>query len=127
MRHLTPETVGRPLARYSHAVEVEAGSRLLFLSGQLAVAKDGSVPEGVAAQAELIFRNCLEILAAAGMTARDLVRVSTFLTRAEDLKPYMAVRDRYVADPPPASTLLLIQGFSRPEFKIEVEMVAAKG
>jgi enamine deaminase RidA (YjgF/YER057c/UK114 family) len=39
---------------------------------------------------------------------------------------YMAVRDRYVTQPPPASTLMIVSGFTRPEFKVEVEAIAAK-
>jgi enamine deaminase RidA (YjgF/YER057c/UK114 family) len=37
----------------------------------------------------------------------------------------MAVRDRHVGDPPPASTLLIVSGFTRPEFVVEVEAIAA--
>lgn len=126
MKFHTPRAIFRPLANYNHAVEVEAGARLLFVSGQLALDREGRIPESVEAQAELIFENILAILAEAGMAKANLVRISTYLTRAEDLKPYMAVRDRYVANPPPASTLLIIGGFSRPEFKIEIEVVAAQ-
>jgi enamine deaminase RidA (YjgF/YER057c/UK114 family) len=42
------------------------------------------------------------------------------------MSPYMAVRDRYVTLPPPASTLMIVSGFTRPEFKVEVEAIAAK-
>ncbi len=126
MRHLVPPSLGRPLANYSHAVEIEAGSRLLFLSGQLATRPDGSVPEGAAAQATLIFENIAAILAEAGMTMADIVRLNAYLTDRADLSAYMAARDRVVASPPPASTLLLVQGFSRPEFKVEIEVVAAR-
>jgi enamine deaminase RidA (YjgF/YER057c/UK114 family) len=38
----------------------------------------------------------------------------------------MAVRDRYVALPAPASTLMIVSGFTRPEFKVEIEVLAAK-
>ncbi len=38
----------------------------------------------------------------------------------------MAVRDRFVLSPPPASTLMIVSGFTRPEFKVEVEAIAAK-
>jgi len=125
MRHLVPAALGRPLANYSHAVEVEAGSRLLFLTGQLATRPDGSIPETAAEQATLIFDNIAVILAEAGMTMANIVRLNTYMTDRADLGAYMAARDKVVADPPPASTLLLIQGFSRPEFKIEIEVVAA--
>ena len=43
----------------------------------------------------------------------------------EHLKGYMSVRDLYIADPPPASTLMIVSGFSRPEFLVEVEVIAA--
>jgi len=39
---------------------------------------------------------------------------------------YMRVRDRFVGDPPPASTLMIVSGFSRPEFVVEVETIAAR-
>ena len=41
------------------------------------------------------------------------------------LRPYMDGRDRFVGSPPPASTLMIVAGFARPEFKVEVEVVAA--
>ena len=95
------------------------------LSGQLGIAPDGTVPGGVAAQAALCFDNLLAILAAAGMSAADLVRLTTYLTDPAELAAYMSVRDRYVGAPPPASTLLVVQALARPQFRIEIEAVAA--
>lgn len=126
MRALTPVTVRPPFAAYSHAVEVPAGHRLLFASGQLGITVEDRVPEDAGEQAELCFRAIGEILAAAGMAYGDIVRINAFVTDREHLKPYMAARDRYVASPPPASTLMIVSGFARPEFKVEVEVVAAK-
>jgi enamine deaminase RidA (YjgF/YER057c/UK114 family) len=37
----------------------------------------------------------------------------------------MGVRDLYVTDPAPASTLMIVSGFSRLEFLVEVEVIAA--
>jgi enamine deaminase RidA (YjgF/YER057c/UK114 family) len=53
------------------------------------------------------------------------VRVNAFVTAREHMKGYMVVRDRYVGTPPPASTLVIVSGFTRPEFLVEVEVVAA--
>lgn len=125
MRHLVPPSLGRPLANYSHAVEIEAGSRLLFLAGQLGTRPDGTVPDSTAEQAALIFGNIAVILAEAGMTMANIVRLNAYLTDRADLGAYMAERDKVVTAPPPASTLLLVQGFSRPEFKVEIEVVAS--
>src|SRR5215467_13448914 len=65
IRH-TPNTVAAPFGPYSHAVEVPEGSRLLYISGEVGVRPDGTVPEGIEAQAEACWRNIIEILADAG-------------------------------------------------------------
>ena len=78
----------------------------------------------VTEQAELCFRNIAAILAEAGLGLADIVRINAFVTRREHMKDYMAVRDRYVGDPPPASTLVIVSGFTRPEFLVEVEATA---
>ncbi|MEZ5667140.1 MAG: RidA family protein [Alphaproteobacteria bacterium] len=115
-----------PFANYSHAAEVEAGSRMVFVSGQLGIDAAGRVPEDTAEQAELIFRAIARILAEAGMAMADVVRLNAYVVDRADLAAYMAVRDRHVASPPPASTLLLVPGFAGPQFKLEVEAVAAR-
>lgn len=125
-RYLAPRTIKPPFARYSHGVEVPAGKRLVLCSGQLGVAIDDTVPEDAGAQAELCYANIKAILAEAGMTLADVVRVNAFVTAREHMPAYMAVRDRMFPDNPPASTLVIVSGFTRPEFKVEVEVTAAK-
>lgn len=124
-RALAPAAIRPPFARYSHGVEVPAGTRLVFCSGQLGVAADDSVPEDAGAQAELCFSNIAATLAEAGMTLAHILRINAYVTDRAFLRPYMAVRDRLFADPLPASTLMIVAGFARPEFKVEVEAVAA--
>jgi 2-iminobutanoate/2-iminopropanoate deaminase len=126
IERVTPEAIHPPLANYRHAVCVPPGARWLFLSGQLGIAPDGTIPQSFEGQAAQCFENIRAILAGAGMGFSDLVRLNTYLTDPADLKAYMAVRDRYVGDPPPASTLLVIQALARPELRIEVEAVAAQ-
>ena len=126
MRAITPADIRPPFAKYSHAVEVPAGSRLVFASGQLGISPDDRIPETAAEQAELCFAAIGAILGSAGMSFANLVRINAFVTDRAHLKPYMEVRDRYVATPPPASTLMIVSGFARPEFKVEVEAIAAK-
>jgi 2-iminobutanoate/2-iminopropanoate deaminase len=122
----TPQSIRRPFGRYSHAMEVPPGARLLFTSGQLGMRPDDTVPQTIGAQAEQCFENIGAILAAAGMTFSDVVRLSACVTTRDDFAAYMAVRDRYMSDPPPASTLVIVTGFTRPEFKVEVEATAAR-
>ncbi len=121
---LNPAGVRPPFGRYSHGVAVPAGHRLVLCSGQLGIGPDDSIPASVTEQAEICFRNIAAILAEAGLGLADIVRISAFVTRREHMKDYMAVRDRLVGNPPPASTLVIVSGFTRPEFLVEVEATA---
>jgi enamine deaminase RidA (YjgF/YER057c/UK114 family) len=122
---LNPASIRRPFARYSHGIEIGEGSRLVLCSGQLGVAMNEVVPADVEAQAALCFDNIAAILGEAGLTLADIVRINAYVTAREHMAGYMAVRDRYVGEPPPASTLMIVTGFTRPEFLVEVEAIAA--
>ena len=123
---LAPSALHPPFARYAHGVAVPAGARTVFCSGQLGIARDGTVPPDVEGQAALCFDAIAAILAEAGLGLADLVRVNAYVTAREHMAGYMAVRDRVVASPPPASTLMIVGGFTRPEFLVEIEAVAAR-
>jgi 2-iminobutanoate/2-iminopropanoate deaminase len=59
------------------------------------------------------------------MTLANVVRINAYVTDRAHMAGYMAVRDRLFPENPPASTLVIVSGFTRPEFKVEVEVVAA--
>jgi enamine deaminase RidA (YjgF/YER057c/UK114 family) len=125
-RALTPASIRAPFARYSHGIVVAPGARFLFASGQLGVRPDDAVPDDIEGQAVLCFENVRAILEDGGMTFSDVVRFSAFVTDRAYFPIYGAVRSRYVEGDAFASTLLLVSGFTRPEFKIEVEVTAAQ-
>ena len=127
MREITPPDIPPPFSRYAHGVEVPPGRRLVFASGQLGLAADGTVPEDPGAQADICFANIDAILRAAGAGRADVVRINAFVTDRAHMPAYMAARDRWLAGVTrlPASTLVIVSGFTRPEFKVEVEVVAA--
>jgi enamine deaminase RidA (YjgF/YER057c/UK114 family) len=125
LRHLVPKRIRTPFARYSHAVEVPSGARWLLCSGQLGISASDEIPEDAEAQAVLCFEAIGACLADAGMSFVDIVRINAYVTDRAHMGSYMAVRDRYAALPPPASTLMIVSGFTRPEFKVEVEAIAA--
>jgi enamine deaminase RidA (YjgF/YER057c/UK114 family) len=126
LRHLMPKGIRTPFARYSHAIEVPAGARWLLCSGQLGISASDHVPESAEEQAVLCFEAIGACLAEGGMSLADIVRINAYVTDRDHMAAYMAVRDRFVARPPPASTLMIVSGFTRPEFKVEVEAIAAK-
>ena len=125
LKYLTPRSIKPPFARYSHGVEIAAGKRLVLCSGQLGIGPDDQVPEDAGGQTELCFRNIAAILSEAGLTLNDIVRINAFVTDRAHLQAYMDVRNRLFSDPAPASTLMIVSGFARPEFKVEVEVLAA--
>lgn len=126
MKAYSPETVAPPFSNYVHAVEAAGDARWLYISGQLGVAKDGSVPADFAAQAEQAFRNVIAVLEAAGMGVADIVRINSYLTDREHVAEYRTIRDRMLDFQATASTMLVVAGLAGPAFKIEIEAVAAK-
>jgi len=122
---LSPQSIHPPFAPYSPGVEVNSRSRLVFVSGQLGIARDGTIPHDCAGQAQLAFDNIAAILGEAGMGLKDIVRINAYVTGREHLQAYMQVRNGLFSDPLPASTLMIVAGFARPEFVVEIEAVAA--
>ncbi len=124
-RPLSPTSIHPPFSNYSNGAEVPAGQRLVFCSGQLGITAAGTIPATAAGQTEVAFDNIAAILAEAGLGLEHVVRINTFVTAREHLKPYMDVRNARFAAPFPASTLMIVAGFARPEFVVEIEVVAA--
>lgn len=118
--------VAGQIGRYSDAVEVPAGSRLLFLSGTPGLAPDGELPEGIEAQAEQAWQNVLTALAEAGMDVHDLVKIRQYLVSESDLAAYTAVRARYLGDARPASMLVAGCQMVWPSILLEIEGIAAR-
>lgn len=115
-----------PTGLFSHGVEVPANHRWLYIAGQCGIRPDGSLPEDFEAQAEQTFANINAVLAEAGMTVRDLVQFTVYLTRLEDqvkLRPYRAA---FLGDHRPAQTMVRIVGLASPAWFIEIDGVAAK-
>lgn len=125
-RPVNPPGIRPPFARYSHGILVPAGAEMLVTSGQLGIAADDAVPDDVEAQCVLAFENIGAILAEAGMGFEHVVRFNAFVTDRAFFPVYGAVRSRYVAGDAYASTLVVVSGFTRPEFKVEVEVTAAR-
>jgi enamine deaminase RidA (YjgF/YER057c/UK114 family) len=123
---VSPSTIAPPAANYSHAVLAVGPERLLHTSGVVPIAPDGSVPEGVAEQAEVVWQNLGTILSEAEMATTDVVSITTYVVQGEELGPVMSVRDRVLAGHRPASTLVVLPALARPEWLVEIAVVAAR-
>jgi enamine deaminase RidA (YjgF/YER057c/UK114 family) len=126
MKIHNPPTIADPIGTYSHGIEVPPNARWLYVAGQIGIRKDGSVPATVEGQSEIAWQNVVAILAAAGMRVTDIVKMTQFLVNLEDFPKYAATRARFLAGHRPASTGLVIRSLVKPEYLVEVEVVAAK-
>jgi 2-iminobutanoate/2-iminopropanoate deaminase len=121
---LNPTTVpGSPF--YSQGIDVRDAGRLVFVSGQVGMTPTGEVPEGIEAQAVQAVANLNAVLEEAGLTSASLVKVTIYLTDPADVGPFMGATGGTLPDPPPATTLLIVNGLASPELRVEIEGIAA--
>ncbi len=126
MAEIRPADIAAPAANYAHAVLTENPARWLHSSGVVPVAPDGSTPDGVADQAALVWANIGAMLREAEMTTDDIVSVTTYVVVGEDLGPVMAARDTALGEHRAASTLVTVPALARPEWRMEIAVVAAR-
>lgn len=119
-----PDGVAAPAGRYSHAALVTGAGRRLVISGQVGIAPDGTILEGGPAQIEQALSNLGAILAAHGMTPRQVVKVTVFLTDPALVGPWREGRAALFGTHAPTSTLLIVAGLASPQFLVEVEAEA---
>lgn len=112
-----------PISHYTDAVR--AGNTI-YVSGQGAIAEDGTlVGRGdVVAQTRKVLDNMTLTLAAAGATLDDVVKVTVYLANVDDRPKVNEVRKAYFKDNKPASTLIEISRFAIEGMLIEIEAVA---
>jgi enamine deaminase RidA (YjgF/YER057c/UK114 family) len=118
--------MAKQIGAYSDAIEVAPNARWLVTAGTPGLALDGQLPSDMTGQAELAWTHIVVMLKKAGMTVHDLVKVTHYLLRAEDIPAYVKVRSKYLGEARPASMLLIVSGLVKPDYLLEVEAIAAK-
>src|SRR5580698_9477330 len=105
---------------YSLGAEVPAGARLLSVSGQVGVNPKGKLQDGIDKQCEHVWKNIGQVLKAGGMTYKDIVKMTTFLTDSRFIPASRVARDKVLPAPPyPSSTLLIVAGLADPAMLVE--------
>ena len=122
---IEPSGIAPPAANYAHAVLTTGAGRWLHTSGVVPVRPDGTAPSAVGEQAEVVWDNIAELLEAAAMGFADVVSVTTYVIPGQDLATIMAARDRRFGEHRAASTLVVAAELVRPEWKMEIAIVAA--
>jgi 2-iminobutanoate/2-iminopropanoate deaminase len=115
--------LAEPISHYTDAVR--AGD-LLFVSGFVPVDGDGRLVGGddVVAQTRQVFANLAAVLAAAGATFADVVKVTVYLTDIEDRARINPVRQDVFRETRPASTLVEVSALATPGAMVEIDAVA---
>lgn len=122
-----PDTIHPPLGAYSHTIQVPPNARWLVISGQVGIDGKGRVARDIAAQGERALRNLVACLRANGMSKRDLVKITTYITDSRYVTPFRDARRKVFGDDcTPTSTLVVIDALAEPELLVEVEAWAAK-
>lgn len=127
---IQPEHMAPPAARYAHAVKVENPQSMVFTSGVVPTMPDGTVPPSLEGQARVVWANLLEILKSAGMGVTDIASITTYVVATEslrnDLSAVMEVRDEVMGEHRAASTLVTVPALARPEWLMEISLIAAR-
>ena len=126
-REIRPESIAAPAANYAHAVLSENPTRWLHTSGVVPTTPDGIVPDAIADQATVVWANIGALLAEAGMSGADVVSVTSYVVvdHLASLGVVMAARDAALDGRRVASTLVTVPALARPEWKLEIAIVAA--
>lgn len=125
-RELRPPGLAPPAAGYAHAVLSEGPTRWVHTSGVVPTAPDGSVPGALAAQADQVWATIAALLAEGGLGLADIVSVTTYVVEGGDLATVMQARDRALGGHRAASTLVVVPALARPEWRMEVAVVACR-
>ena len=123
---LNPSDIHAPVGAYSHTAVVPDGSELVFISGQVGVQPDGSIPARLVEQAEVVFQNLRACLAAHGLGMESVVKLTTFIVSGQDVQLMREVRQRNFGSHRPASTAVFVPQLVDPALLLEVEAVAVK-
>jgi enamine deaminase RidA (YjgF/YER057c/UK114 family) len=121
-----PPAVHAPVGPYSHTAVVHGGSELVFVSGQVGMRADGSIPAGFGDQVEVTLDNLRACLAAHGLKLDAVVKLGVFVVPGQDFNVVRTARERHFGAHRPTSTSLYVPQLASPKFLIEIEAIAAK-
>jgi reactive intermediate/imine deaminase len=125
VKRANPPDLSKP-SGYTHIVEVTGPSKTIYISGQIAFDKNGTVVGAgdIKAQAEQVFKNLQIALSAAGAKFSDVVKMNSYITDMSKVQAVRDVRAKYFGDATPASTFVQVAGLVRPELLLEIEVIA---
>jgi 2-iminobutanoate/2-iminopropanoate deaminase len=125
-RAVTSEKLRTPPGPWSNAIEVLPNARYLCTCGLVGVRNDGTMEEGIAAQAVRIFENIQILLHEARMDMSHVVKIISYLVDVAEQPEYAKARNPFLGTARPAMTMLGVSQLAHPALRVEVEVIAAK-
>lgn len=107
-----------------HAMEVHGAERLLFVSGTMGLRPDFTAPPTLDEQLVCVWDNIRTILASAGMTTDNIVRLTSYLRDAGYAEANAAARLRALGERRIPTTAIVVQTLES-DWMVELEVVAA--
>jgi len=107
-----------------HALEVRGAERMLFVSGTMGLRPDFTAPPTLEEQLEYVWNNLRTILASAGMTVDNIVRLTSYLRDPDYAEANAQARIRAIGDRRIPTTAIVVHTLQT-DWLIELEIVAA--
>ncbi|NJO37322.1 MAG: RidA family protein [Rhizobiales bacterium] len=109
---------------YVHGLALRGIERMLLVSGTMGLHPAGHAPGSLDEQLDLIWRNLRRILAEAGMTTDNIVRVTSYLRDARFAEANQDARLAALGDRRVPTTAIVVETLS-PDWLVEIEIIAA--
>lgn len=125
-QQIISERIGKPSGHFSQANAIEARGRIVFISGMTAKCADGTIAGvgDIEVQTRQMCENVKAAVEAAGGSMADICRVDVYVKDMAGFDIIHRVRREYFPNPPPASTMVAVSGFTHPDYLIEMAAIA---
>jgi 2-iminobutanoate/2-iminopropanoate deaminase len=124
--YINPPDVYTAPWKFNQAIKVKAAGSLVFLSGIVGYAEDGSIPKSILDQAENAYASMSRIMREAGGSMADIVKTNVYVGEEYQIHKdeLRDIRAKYFVDDVPATTLLRVAGFAQTGYLFEIEAIA---
>ena len=123
---INPASMGGEPGAYSNGILSAAPEATLYVAGQIGIDAKGLASPDFEAQTRQTWSNIEAILAEAGMTLKDIVKTTIFLVNPADYPTFVKVRTEVLDGHKPASTLVYVSALVKPDWKVEIDVIAAR-
>ena len=127
IKKFNPSTIVKPFNNaYHHCVVIPSSANILYISGQIGLNSDGTLPDDPQLESDKAWDNLIQCVKAANMKPEDIVKITAYLINQDDYPFFASSRAKFLGDSRPASTAVLVKALVKKEWRFEIEAVAAK-